>query len=179
MKYVVIALASSVCFMAGSNASAAVRTLAATMSGAQEVPAVSTGATGQCTVTLDDVTGAVNATGTFSNLTTTASNAHIHGLAPVGVSAGVIVPFTFTAATSGTFSGSGTLNPTQVAGMLNGQTYCNVHSTTFGAGEIRGQLALAAPAPALPSWAFVVMAGGLLAAGGLMIRRLKQHSSFA
>lgn len=177
MKYFIAAIVSGIYFLAGNNATAAVRTLTATMAGAQEVPAVASGATGQCTVTLDDVTGAVSATGTFSNLTTTASNAHIHGLAPAGVSTGVIVPFTFTAATSGSFSGSGTLTPAQVTGMLNGQTYCNVHSTTFTSGEIRGQLALvaaAAPAPAAPLWGLALIAAGLFGAGSVMIRRMKR-----
>jgi hypothetical protein len=47
-------------------ASAGTRTYIVNMSGAQEVPPVVTGGTGQCVVTLDDVTGAVSVSGTFS-----------------------------------------------------------------------------------------------------------------
>jgi len=42
--------------------------------------------------------------------------------------------------TSGSISGTAVLTPTQVAYLLNGQTYVNVHSTTNQGGEIRGQI---------------------------------------
>lgn len=56
-----------------------------------------------------------------------------------------------TDSTSGTFSGSGSLMPQAVAGMLSGDTYCQVDDPSFPSGEIRGQLPIPPPAlPALP-----------------------------
>src|SRR5207249_387416 len=69
---------------------------------------------------------------------------HIHGLAGPGVAAPIIIALTLDqpGATTGTFSGSGTLTAAQITGMENGQTYVNVHSNVFPSGEIRGQLFL-------------------------------------
>src|ERR1019366_1524382 len=53
-------------------------------------------------------------------------------------------------ATSGTFSGSGTLTSEQVAGMLAAKTYCEVDDSAFPSGELRGPLSLPSAAPALP-----------------------------
>jgi hypothetical protein len=53
----------------------------------------------------------------------------------IGQNAGVIVALSATAATSGTVTGSGTLAPAQIAGMINAQTYINVHTSAFPSGE--------------------------------------------
>ena len=123
-------------------AQAALVTFSATLDGAQSGTA-SLG-TGVGTATLDDVTGVMTINGTFTGLTGISSNAHVHGLAAPGVSAGILVPLTFTAASSGTFSGMGTLTAPNIAGAIAGQTYINIHSTVAGGGEIRGQLLVSA-----------------------------------
>src|SRR5262245_22322483 len=82
-----------------------------TMTGAQEVPPVVTGGSGTVSVTLDDVTGAVSVSGQFSGLTSNATLAHIHGPAPAGMNAGIIVTLTETGGTSGSVTGTGTLTP--------------------------------------------------------------------
>jgi hypothetical protein len=133
-----LAVAALLC--SASQASATIWYLEAFLDGAQETPPNASPGTGYGTVTLDDVTGQVTASGTFSGLIAAANNAHIHGLAGPGASAGPILNLTFDAATSGTFSGSGTLSASQVAGMLNGLTYFNIHSGTYPGGEIRGQI---------------------------------------
>ena len=99
-------------------------------------------AMGTATVTLNETTGAVSVSGTFSGLTGPATMAHIHGLetAPGVGNANVIVPLVATAATSGTLTGSGTLTPTEVTGMLAGLTYLNIHTAAHPAGEIRGNI---------------------------------------
>jgi hypothetical protein len=43
-------------------------------------------------------------------------------------------------ATSGNFSGSGTLTPAQVQDVLMLRTYINIHSVTYPNGELRGQV---------------------------------------
>jgi hypothetical protein len=127
----------------GGAGGGTLRTLSATLTGASEAPTPNAStATGTCMVTLDTATRmVVSTTGTYSGLTTTATNAHIH-VGPAGMAGDVIVPLMFTAATSGTLSGSSTspLSQANVDAMLAGGTYCNVHSMMYMAGEIRGQL---------------------------------------
>lgn len=166
-------LARAVAFFAcllGGTAAADVHTLYATLRGAQEVPPVSTPGVGECTITLDDVTGMVTVSGSFSGLTTAASAAHIHGPAPIGMNAGVLVPLTETGGTSGTVSGSATLLPANVTDMLNGLTYVNVHTSMHGGGEIRGQIVAQVPGVAggwLIALAVLGVAGGVF----LLVRR--------
>lgn len=110
------------------------------MDGAQEPGGTSPG-TGECTVILNETTGSVSVSCTYQGLTGTATAAHIHGLAPPGVNAGVIVPLSITGGTSGAITGGGVLTPAQITGMLDGLTYVNLHSTVSPGGEIRGQIA--------------------------------------
>ena len=49
---------------------------------------------------------------------------------------------------SGTFSGADVLTPENLAGLLDGRTYLNVHTENNGPGEIRGQVG-ARPEPSL------------------------------
>jgi hypothetical protein len=136
------------------------------LNGAQEVPPVSPAGTGEATVTYDDVTGAVSVSGTYTGMTSNTNLAHIHGLAPPGMNAGIIVNLTPTGGTSGSFSGSGTLTPAQVTGMLNGNTYLNLHTAVNGSGEARGQIHPPGPQVPAMSWQWmaalvvVVMLGG-------------------
>jgi glucose/arabinose dehydrogenase len=110
------------------------------MDGAQEPGGTSPG-TGECTVILNEGSGSVSVSCTYQGLTGTATAAHIHGLAPPGVNVGVIVPLSITGGSSGAITGGGVLTPALVAGMLNGQTYVNLHSNVSPGGEIRGQIA--------------------------------------
>jgi hypothetical protein len=114
------------------------------MDGAMAMVDAGAAAMGTATVTLNETTGVVSVSGTFSGLSGTgATMAHIHGLetAPgAGTGLPVIVPLVATAATSGTLTGSGTLTPTEVTGMLNGLTYLNIHTVANPAGEIRGNI---------------------------------------
>lgn len=102
--------------------------------------------TGTVNITLDTVTGAINVSGNFSGLTGNRSDQHIHGPAPVGGTAGVFFPLSGTGTTSGTITGSGTLTATQIGYITSGNAYVNVHSSTFGSGEIRGQIFVPEPA---------------------------------
>jgi len=114
----------------------------ATINGAQEVPVVTTSGTGSSTLLLvgDWLTFEI----TYRNLTGTANDAHIHGPAPVGQGAGILfnlVPFHNGAfGTSGSFTGTGTLSPSDLGYVIDGLTYINIHSSFAGNGEIRGQV---------------------------------------
>lgn len=81
---------------------------------------------------------------TYERLLSTANNAHIHGPSDTGGSAGVmrdLVAFhDGPLATQGSFGGTMGLTPQQLANVVDGLTYVNIHTTTFGGGEVRGQI---------------------------------------
>lgn len=116
-------------------------TFKASLSGAKEVPAVVTTATGSATVTLEGKT--IKLTGSYSGLSGAATAAHIHGPASKTETAGVILGLTATegaTAGSGTLAGTGTLTDAQIADLKAGRYYVNVHTAQNPPGEIRGQL---------------------------------------
>lgn len=139
------------------------------MNGDQEVPPVVTTATGLCTVTLNDVANQVSVSCTYSGLSSNANNAHIHAGAP-GVGGGPIASLTFTAATSGTATTTNApLSAPNVAAMIAGNTYVNIHSANNSGGEIRGQIV--ADVPAVSTWGLVAAAILLGTAGTIIARR--------
>jgi hypothetical protein len=128
----------------------------ATLTGLNEVPPVTTTATGSMVVT--NVGGILTYrvdVGNINNVTL----AHIHGAAPAGTNAGVrlnmYVPAQGIGAPPGTTPPSFTTTATLTAGvgttpngittdsllvlLRNGQAYGNVHTSANGGGEIRGQ----------------------------------------
>ena len=121
--------------------------------------------------------------GSFSGLSANATAAHIHGpAAPLPGSAGVIYGLGTTViplgATSGTIGGSVNLVPLGVGGsytvaqqtadLNNGLWYVNIHDSTFGGGEIRGQI-LPVPEPS-------TLALAALGLSGLVFWRARRRS---
>jgi len=115
--------------------------------GPNSSPAIGFGTVG---VSADQTKITVNLT--FSGLVANATASHIHGPALPGANAGVIFGFSGVPAAPGgsipeqTFS----ITPTQLGYLTSGQLYFNVHTTTYGGGEIRGQIYLV-PAAGLTS----------------------------
>jgi hypothetical protein len=106
------------------------------LSGAHEVPAVSTSAAGTGTVTVNpDHTVIANITVTGMQATA----AHIHLGAP-GTNGKVIVPFTKTGDNTFSAPAGAKLDDEGYAAFKAGNTYVNVHSDAHKAGEIRAQL---------------------------------------
>lgn len=157
-----------------------------TLSGANETPPNASAGTGSMLVTLlgDTLTVDVN----FSGLGEPAAAAHIHCCGPVGVAEPIAVPFGgFPAGTSGSFTASfdltsaasyssaflmangGTAASAEaifVDSLNAGQTYGNIHTSTFPGGEIRGQLAM------IPEPASIFLAGGFLLFFALFRRKI-------
>lgn len=106
------------------------------LTGAQEVPPVSTMATGAANIKVA-ADGAVSGTVKTSGIMSTA--AHIH-MAPAGQNGGVIVPLTKTSADMYTVPEGAKLTPEQLAAYKMGSLYANVHSSAHKGGEIRAQL---------------------------------------
>jgi hypothetical protein len=115
------------------------------MSGAQEVPAVTTGATGTIQATYSQYSKTLNYTVTFSGLSGNAAAAHIHGTGEPGINAVVLQTFAgFPAKTAGTYSGSLLIDGVKILEeyLLAGKYYINIHTAANPGGEIRGQLIL-------------------------------------
>lgn len=113
-----------------------------TLSGAQEVPAVTTNATGTMNLTYNKDTKKLDWTVTWSNLSSNSTMAHFHGPASPTTTAPAVVVFTNfpTTSTSGTYNGTITLDATTEAPLLANQWYVNIHSQNFPAGELRGNI---------------------------------------
>jgi len=111
-----------------------------TLSGDQEVPPVATSANATANLGVDFNSGVIIGTMVFSGLTSNSTAAHIHD-GPAGSNGPIILPFTGGAgATSGMWSISGVLTPSQLADLSAGLLYVNIHSVNFPSGEIRAQL---------------------------------------
>lgn len=116
-----------------------------TMSGAQEVPPVPTSATGTIVADYNRLTRTLSYAVTFSGLSDSAVGAHIHGLAEPGINAPVLQTFNnFPRRKAGSYTGTLLIDGVKFTeeNLLARRYYINIHSKTYGGGEIRGQLVL-------------------------------------
>ncbi len=156
-------------------------------------PVTGTGSTGSGTFTgsFDPMTDVLDFTLDWTGLTTNFINAHIHLAPSPGANGPVLVPF-FTPGTIETITPmppalpllmAGTLtesihitDPTVLAsfmgGLSAGTLYVNVHSVTFPAGEIRGDLPATASTVPEPGTIFLLGAGAIALAGSRLRKRL-------
>lgn len=152
MLFASLALVAVTTSCAGGTTTPTTTTFKATLSGANQRPAVVSTGTGSVTATLDASTKVLTVTGSYEKLSgavtapgALASGAHIHGSATsdAETNAGVLFDLTVTpgaVTTGGTISGSATLSDVQVTQMNEGRYYVNLHTPANAAGEIRGQL---------------------------------------
>ena len=194
MRYSAGRLAACVLFTFGLGVAAAhAQVFTSTLSGASENPAVVTTGSGTTTVTLNQAARTIRVQANFTGLIGNTTAAHLHccsapptnaGVAtttpslvgfPLGVQAGTFdqtyslqnaASFNpaFIAANGATVAGA---EAALVSGILAGQTYLNIHTATFGGGEIRGQLLVASSSVPIPTLTHGLLAllGGLLVAG--------------
>lgn len=111
----------------------------ANLGAAQEVPPAVSTATGSAELQFNENTNKLTWKVTYSGLTGPATGAHVHGPAPAGQNAGVVIPFTGNLDAQ-PIMGEATLTPAQYADLAAGLYYVNIHSARFPGGEIRGQL---------------------------------------
>jgi hypothetical protein len=183
--------------LAAMPAMATISIYAVTLTGPSESPANASPGIGIATVTIDDVALTMNLDVSFSGLTGTTTASHIHcctsapgagtaGVAtttpyfvgfPIGVTSGSYLnTFDMTLASSynnpAFITANGGTPATAfvalLAGINAGKAYLNIHTSTFGGGEIRGFLA-PAPVPEASTWA--TMLGGLAVVAGVLRRR--------
>jgi hypothetical protein len=124
------------------------------MSGAQEVPANPSSALGKLNVSYSRLSKTLSYNFSWTGLTGPVTVFHIHGLAPVGFTAGVFQTFTPASivpckvngvpgpTTCGSYSGTLFIDGVAIkeADLLNGMYYVNIHTATYGGGEIKGQI---------------------------------------
>lgn len=122
------------------SGAARAETFFANLQGAQESPPTGSSATGYARVFVNPNTLAYSFTVVFNGLAGPQNGAHIHAPAAIGANTGIAINFGIVGGTSGTITGSGTMNATQLAQIRAHQGYVNVHSDAFPGGEIRGQL---------------------------------------
>lgn len=108
-----------------------------TMSGANEVPPVTTQAAGTGVVTINPTDKSVSAKITLTGMTATA--AHIH-MGAAGANGPVIVPFTKTADNVFEAAPGAKLTDAQYDALKAGNLYVNAHSAAHPGGEVRAQL---------------------------------------
>lgn len=154
-----IVTAAALVAVVSASASAAVITIGPfPLTPGQEVanPPVVSPATGTASLTLDTVSGAFTLDYSFSGLLGTVTVAHFHR-APAGSNGPVFywlaaagapnnLPTTLMnpplpgGVNGATGSGSGIVPLADINNFLTGRVYVNIHSTTFGGGELRGQV---------------------------------------
>jgi hypothetical protein len=108
----------------------------AKLTGDQEVPPVTTTASGLSTIKID-ADGLISGGVTTTGLDGTA--AHIH-IGPIGKYGPVIVPMTKTGDGVWSFAPGAKLTPDQLKAYQAGDLFVNVHSAANKLGEIRAQL---------------------------------------
>ncbi len=110
------------------------------MRGGNEVPPVTTSANGQVDAMLNTETNVLRWRLTYANLSGPARAGHFHGPAAIGANAGVVLPFPGVMASP--MEGTATLTAAQVADLMAGRWYANIHTAAHPGGEIRGQMTL-------------------------------------
>jgi len=129
--------------LAGSTvaARAAPESFTVQLTGAQQVPPVTTPGSGTATLTYDPSTRVVTWSVTYTGLSAPVTMAHFHGPAAAGKNAPVLVWISKKGeAVASPITGQATLTPEQAEQFAAGDWYINVHTQAHPAGEIRGQV---------------------------------------
>ena len=129
------ALSLSAC---GSMMASNTTSLSAKLSGANEVPANTSAGSGMLDASFDKQTNVLTWTVTYAGLTGPVKAGHFHGPAAAGANAGVALGFT--GSVESPIKGSATLTPAQVADLMAGKWYVNLHTAANPGGEVRGQV---------------------------------------
>jgi len=130
------AVVSALAVMAGCTAMGMGSSSRLELTGAQEVPPVTTAASGSGTITVaadKSISGSVTTSGVAGTA------AHIHDGA-AGKNGPVIIPLTKTSDNSWSVPAGTKLTDAQYDSYKAGNLYVNVHSAANKGGEIRGQL---------------------------------------
>jgi hypothetical protein len=134
-----LAVLGLIAAFAAAPAAAEMVNMTAALSAANEVPPVQSPANGTAGVVVNTDTREVRWDVQVQNLSAPLSASHFHGPAAREQNAPVVIPIA-KAGDQSPFKGSATLTPEQMADLLAGRWYVNVHTPSHPPGEIRGQL---------------------------------------
>jgi hypothetical protein len=132
-----IALACSAPLALATPSMAAMINLKANLKASSEATPNESKGTGSVTATFDTDSNKLSWNGSVSGLSGPVTAAHFHS-ADVGKNGPVAVPIID--ADKGSFEGSAILTDTQAEDLMAGKWYVNIHTATYKAGEIRGQV---------------------------------------
>lgn len=134
---------------------ASAQTLTATLNGGEETPILNTGAVGTVEVIVDATNQEITVTLRVFNVPTPTTAGHIH-IGPEGIAGPVVINFPEAlVGRTGDFAMMFRAGPNQfvarpaigintmedaIQAIVNGNSYVNIHTQQFPAGEIRGQL---------------------------------------
>lgn len=154
MKQFLCVCALALAVLLPSAASAQTVNMVATLTGAEENPAILTGAVGTAEIAVDADNKEISVTLRVFNLPTAATVGHIHA-GPRGVNGPVILDFPIPAGRTGDMTlqfrvgqsvfharpeiGINTIDDI-IQTIVGGGAYANVHTSTNPSGEIRGQI---------------------------------------
>ena len=134
---IALAIVAAACIALSAPARAATVLFSATIDEAQETPPSGSAGTGTGTFVMDTVANTMSVSVTYSGLGSATIAGHIHGFAGPGVPAGI--KFGFVNPNSPVNTVWNFMEADQ-AGIIAGQTYVNIHTMNFPAGEVRGQV---------------------------------------
>lgn len=118
--------------------------ITAKLSGANEVPAVTTDAVGVATIHFNEDRTAATINATVSNLSSAFTGAHIH-IGKPGENGGVLIPLSDDYVNGRLTATFIDIDNTLLSQFINGELYLNIHTENNPAGELRGNLKLEAP----------------------------------
>jgi len=120
-------------------ASAEMVNMTASLRTANEGPPVQSPANGAATVMVNTDTRELRWDVQVQNLSAPMTASHFHGPATSAQNGPVVIPIA-KAGDQSPFKGSATLTPEQMADLLAGRWYVNIHTPNNPPGEIRGQV---------------------------------------
>ena len=137
---VVVPLTVILAAAAATPAAAEVVQLRAELTASAEVPPNASPARGSAEVSLDTATRQLTWRVSFADLTAPMTAMHFHGPAAPTANAGVVIPIPASPAQATIVNGSATISEQQMADIIAGRYYINVHTPNNPGGEIRGQV---------------------------------------
>lgn len=140
MKFATFLSIAVLAASAASPAFAEVIRLRADLSARNEVPANASSGRGTMTASIDTDTRQLSWRLEWTGLSGPSTAMHFHGPAESGANAGVAVPIPSAPAESAIVGGQATLTEAQLADLMAGRWYVNIHTAANPGGEIRGQV---------------------------------------